>query len=458
MKPGIGKAFSFWMVGAFALVALFAPTTSVAAQGTGTVTAFARYCTGLSYQGPMGEVGSDCVAGPAAFTFYLHGDGTDDAWTLNVGDSGEASMELKAGTYDVWTPGGSIFNVTVPENGATSFAYGFPVQAPAPPAPDPAPDPDPVAETATLNVNTFACTGVTGAPIALGAVGDDCTRIATNLTFYLWGDGTDDSWNLATSADGAVSIDLQVGGYEVVNSNTWETLGAQLPSGGTTLNIGYAAEATPPPAPAPETATLNVSTYACTGVVGAPIALVDIGPDCTPIATNLDFYLWGDGTDDSWNLTTSADGPVTIDLQVGGYEVVNSNTWETLGTQVPSGGATLAIGYAAIAPVETGTLAVNTYSCTGVTGDAIELIEIGDDCTRVATTLDFYLWGDGTDDSWSVTTNATGPVNVELAVGDYEVVDTASWLRVGGTVTEDGGTLSIGFPASYGHTSMAPMP
>ncbi len=31
MRPAIGKAFSFWIVGAFALVALLAPTSSVAA-------------------------------------------------------------------------------------------------------------------------------------------------------------------------------------------------------------------------------------------------------------------------------------------------------------------------------------------------------------------------------------------------------------------------------------------
>lgn len=356
MKPNIGKAFSFWMVGALALVALLAPTTSAAAQGTGTVTAHARYCTGLSYQGLMGEVGPDCVTGSAAFTFYLHGDGTDDNWTLNVGESGAASMELQAGKYDVWTPGGPIFVVHVPDGGATSFTYGFPVAAPPAPAPDPVPPaPDPVAETAVLNVNT----------------------------------------------------------------------------------------------------------YACTGVVGAPIALVDIGSDCTRIATNLDFYLWGDGTDDHWNLTTSASGPVSITLQIGGYEVLNTSTWERLGAQLPSGGATLSIGYAAVAvpaPVETGELTVYTYSCTGVTGGAIVLNGIGPDCVRVSANLDFYLWGDGTDDHWRVTTSATAPVTAELLVGDYLVIDNPTWLRADATVVESGGTLSIGFPASYGHTGLMATP
>ncbi len=308
----------------------------------------------------MGEVGPDCEGGPATFTFYLHGDGTDDSWTLSVGESGEASMELQAGTYDVWTPGGPIFNVTVPENGATSFAYGFPVQAPAPPpapAPDPAPDPD--------------------------------------------------------------------------------------------------------PAPAPETATLNVNTFACTGINGAPIALGEVGPDCTQISTNLDFYLWGDGTDDHWNLTTSADGPVSIDLQVGGYEVLNTNTWERLGMQLPSGGTTLNIGYAAVAPEpepEMGSITLNTYSCTGITSGAIILTDIGDDCTRVSSNLDLYLWGDGTDDSWSVTTNAAGPVTAQLPVGDYLAIDTLSWQRVNVSVTEDGGTVSIGLPAYYNHSGMIATP
>lgn len=351
MKPGIGRAFSFWMVGALALVALMAPTQTAVAQGTGTVTASVRDCTGLAYQGPMTEVGSDCVAGSATFTFYLHGDGTDDSWNLSVGNSGEASMELKAGTYDVWTPGGSIFNVTVPENGTTSFVYGFPVAGSSEPAP----------------------------PV-------------------------------------------------------------------------------PAPEPEPEMATLNVSTYACTGVVGAPIALIDIGPDCTPISTNVDFYLWGDETDDSWNLTTSTDGAVGINLQVGGYDIVDTTTWETVGTQLSSGGASLAIGYAAIPPVETGTLSVSTYSCTGVTGDAIVLNEIGPDCTLISTGLDFYLWGDGTDDSWFALTSAGGAVNVELPVGDYVVVDTSTWLQVDATVTADGSTLAIGLPASYGEANVASTP
>src|SRR5690554_4547128 len=105
MKPGIGRAFSFWIVGAIALVAFLAPVASVSAQSTGTVTAYVQNCTGLSYQGLMGEVGPDCSDGSATFTFYLHGDGTDDSWTMNV--NGAASMELKAGVYDVWTPGGS---------------------------------------------------------------------------------------------------------------------------------------------------------------------------------------------------------------------------------------------------------------------------------------------------------------------------------------------------------------
>lgn len=447
MKPTLGKAFSFWIVGALAVVALLAPTTSAAAQGTGSVSASVQNCTGLSYQGLMTDVGSDCEAGSASFTFYLHGDGTDDSWTLDV--SGEGSIDLPSGTYDVWTPGGPIFNVTVPDGGSTSFVYGFPVEAPVPPPTEPTPPP--AAETATLNVSTYACTGVVGAPIALADIGPDCTPISTNLDFYLWGDGTDASWNLSTSADGPVAIELQVGGYDVVNTSTWETVGTQLPSGGASLAIGYAAVAPDPPAPTPETATLEVSTYACTGVVGAPIALGEIGPDCTPISTNVDFYLWGDGSDASWNLTTSADGPVTIDLAVGGYQVVDTTTWATLGTQVPSGGASLAIGYAAEpAPpvVETAVMNVEVYSCTGVTGTAIVLGEIGPDCVRVSTDLEFYLWGDGTDDHATLTTDANGTVAVELPVGGYEVWDVTTWQKVGVNVPAEGGTVAIGIPAA----------
>ena len=290
-----------------------------------------------------------------------------------------------------------------------------------------------------------------GAPIALGEIGPDCTPISTNLDFYLWGDGTDASWNLSTSSDGPVAIELQVGGYDVVDTVTWATVGAQVPSGGGDLAIGYAAVAPDPPAPTPETAMLEVSTYACTGVVGAPIALGEIGPDCTPISTNVDFYLWGDGSDASWNLTTSADGPVTIDLAVGGYQVVDTTTWATLGTQVPSGGGSLAIGYAAEpAPpvVETAVMNVEVYSCTGVTGTAIVLGEISPDCVRVSTDLEFYLWGDGTDEHATLTSSADGTVAVELPVGGYEVWDVTTWQKVGVNVPAEGGTVAIGLPAA----------
>lgn len=401
------------------------------------------------------DIGPDCTRIAANLDFYLWGDGTDDHWNLSTSASGPVSINLQVGSYEVLnTTTWERIGANLPAGGAT-LNIGF-----AATGTPPAPAPDPVVETATLTVNTYACTGVTGAPIALVDIGPDCTRIATNLDFYLWGDGTDDHWNLSTSASGPVSIELQVGSYEVLNTYTWERIGAQLPSGGGTLSIGYAASSAPGPVPVDETASLTVNTYACTGVTGAPITLFDIGPDCTRIATNLDFYLWGDGTDDHWNLNTSASGPVSITLKVGAYEVLNTFTWERLGANLPSGGGTLNIGYAAAGylPIETATLTVNTYSCTGVTGSPIILNEIGPDCVRVSSNLHFYLWGDGTDDHWALTTNAAGPVNIELQVGSYEVLETSTWARIGVTVPDGGGTVSIGFPASYGHSGMIATP
>ncbi len=43
----------------------------------------------------------DCVPGPANFTFYLVGDGTDDYVQLVVGDEGVGLIELEPGTYEV---------------------------------------------------------------------------------------------------------------------------------------------------------------------------------------------------------------------------------------------------------------------------------------------------------------------------------------------------------------------
>lgn len=322
------KLFSYFMVGALALVALASTTVSVSAQSVGTINAQVQNCTNLGYQGPMAAADPACEPGSADFAFYLHGDGTDESWTLSVNDT--ASMELQAGLYDVWTPGGSIFNVTVPENGAVSFVYGFSVQAPPP-----------VVETATLTVNTYACTGVTGAPIALVDIGPDCTQIGTNLDFYLWGDGTDDSWNLTTSADGPVSIDLPVGGYEVVNTTSWATLGAQVPSGGGTLNIGYAAVA---PAPEPVMGLISVETYACTGIDSGAIVLTDIGEDCTRVSTDLDIYMWGDGTDDHVTVTTDASGAVLVELPVGDYLLIDKHSWQRVNASVTEDSSTVAIG------------------------------------------------------------------------------------------------------------------
>jgi hypothetical protein len=43
----------------------------------------------------------DCVPGPATFTFYLVGDGTDDYVQLVVGDEGVGLIELEPGTYEM---------------------------------------------------------------------------------------------------------------------------------------------------------------------------------------------------------------------------------------------------------------------------------------------------------------------------------------------------------------------
>lgn len=65
------------------------------------------------------EPGADCVEGSATFVFYLIGDGTDDFWTLDVNGSG--TIELPAGTYEVWEDGSwTMSTVEVTENGTTT--------------------------------------------------------------------------------------------------------------------------------------------------------------------------------------------------------------------------------------------------------------------------------------------------------------------------------------------------
>jgi hypothetical protein len=172
--------------------------------------------------------------------------------------------------------------------------------------------------------------------------------------------------------------------------------------------------------------------------------------------------LIGDGTDDSWRLNVGNNGQGALELAVGEYEVYEVTTDTRVpNVVIPANGSdsfVFGIPRTVAPPTQTGTLTVNTYECTGVTGGAIVLNEIGPDCTLVAANLDLYLWGDGTDDSWRVTTSAAGPVSAELPVGDYVVIDNPSWMRVSVTVTEGGTTLSIGFPASADKSGMAATP
>jgi hypothetical protein len=85
----------------------------------GTVTVNKYDCQRLDTVTWNGSPDGNCTAGDATFFFYLVGDGTDDFWMLAVDGSG--TIELPAGTYEVWENGSwSRGEVVVPENGTTT--------------------------------------------------------------------------------------------------------------------------------------------------------------------------------------------------------------------------------------------------------------------------------------------------------------------------------------------------
>lgn len=305
------KAFSFFLVGALAFVALLTPTTTSAQETElGQVNISVNHCTDLDAPGPLTEVGDDCVPGPASFDFYFYGDGTDDALTIPVDESGVFSQEIPVGTYAVHETTGDtpVGDVVVSADAPLNIIWGIPREAPAP---------EP--EMATLAVATYACEGVVGDPVVLGEIGPDCTQVASNLSFYLWGDGTDDSLSLTTSADGLANLELPVGGYDVINEDTQETVGVQVPSGNSTVAIGYAADIEPEPVPS---GTLNINTVMCEGVE-EPMLTDAIDEDCDRVGKVLTIYMFGDGTDDHVSVTTDNVNTIAVDLPVGEFEIVD---------------------------------------------------------------------------------------------------------------------------------------
>lgn len=446
MRP-IGKALAVLVVAALSVFAVMTPATAQETE-TGTVDASVFHCLALETAGPLTEVGDDCVPGPASFDFYLIGDGSGaPEATLAIGDDGVGAIDLQVGEYEVYetTTDTRLDNIVVEAEGSVSILFGIPRT-------EDVPD-----ETGVVEVTTYLCEGVVGDPVALGEIGDDCVQISANLTFFFWGDGSDTSWPLTTSATEAVSIELPVGGYDVVEEASQLTLGTQVPAGTSALAIGYPAGDTPPPA---ETGTVTASVWHCLALE-TPGPLPEVGDDCVPGAAEFDFYLVGDGTDDSARLSVGEDGVNSITLPVGEYEVYEITTDTRLDNIVVTADSTSEISFGIPRvedpPTETGILSVSTYVCEGLT-ESVVLTEIGDDCVRVATDLSFYLWGDGTDTSWPLTTSDTAAVDVELPVGDYDVIDEPTQWTFSATVVAEGSSIAFGIPAAPAPVDPTPVP
>lgn len=298
-------------------------------------------------------------------------------------------------------------------------------------------------EVGTVEISAYHCLGLAvPGPLTNGL--DDCVPGPASFDFYLYDDGTDDFQTIAVGDDGVASGTLPVGTY-AVHETSWDTpvgdfeVTAEVPL---VITWGIPRTDTPPV----ETGLLDVMTFECESVVGDPVILGEVAPDCVQVSSTLSFYLIGDGTDDFWPLTTSATEPTTIELPVGDYEVVNEATQGIVNLSVPAGSSAVLIGYPASAPdPEVGTLNINTIMCDNVVEPMVTDI-VDDDCVRVAKNLSFYLVGDGTDDFIPVTTSSSDTTVVDLPIGDYEIVDEASQARLFVSVSTGTADLNIAYP------------
>lgn len=209
-------------------------------ENMGTVNVSVFYCDGLDAplflqpgsDDAVAAAGEDgCAPGQGLFTFTLMDDvasqnngrmgfmalqAAPDFFDLNVQGSG--SIGLGEGTYEVMEANtGATTIIDVAAGANLSLIFQTPTPA------DPAPN------TGTVNVSAFYCDNIdeptfqvtSTADVAAAAVVEaspNCAPGSALFTFYLVGDGTAENAQLAV--DGAGSIALGAGRYEVVEENT----------------------------------------------------------------------------------------------------------------------------------------------------------------------------------------------------------------------------------------------
>ncbi len=302
-----------------------------AAGTTGFVDVYKYYCPGVEeamFLGPDDGLDADCVTGPATFTFYLIGDGTDDYEQLTVWEDGYGVIELPVGSYEVYEEGtGIMTTVDVVAGVYSGIGVVNPGTAPTP-------------RDGTVNLSVFSCTNITEtdfnsdgfqttfAAASLPTFDPACEPGAATLTFYLYGDGTDDYWQV--DVDGTGSIQLAPGTYEVVEEGTQASATITVYAGDF-INLDVlvpAGEYAPG-------ASVNVVKFYCDTVTETEFLSFSgteysdredlaTAPDCVSGPATFTFYLVGDGTAEYAQL--AVDGSGTIGLEPGIYEVVEEGT------------------------------------------------------------------------------------------------------------------------------------
>lgn len=360
------------------------PTVVTPDPGTeATINVAKFYCNGVdSTVFQAGEItasaipssAGECQPGSATLTFYFIGDGTDDNAQLVI--DGTGTIGLPAGNYEVVEEGTLARTViTVTDGEILNMIVINPTDDALPTIP---------ADQGTVNVAKFYCTGITdvvwqAAPVGSIAAAADipstpgqCVSGSATFTFYLVGDGTAEYAQLAV--DGADTIGLPAGEYEVVEEETQSHTFIVVTAGGTlsvvasnpivepTATATATATSTPTETPTPtntptpsETptatltptitptvvtpdpsteATVNIAKFYCDGLDdvvwqggGAVAAAADIPTsegDCTPGTATFTFYFVGDQTNAYAQVVVYGNG--SVGLPAGEYEVVEEET------------------------------------------------------------------------------------------------------------------------------------
>ena len=171
-----------------------------------------------------------CDPASALFTFYLVGDGTNAYEQLAIDGSG--SIQLAPGTYEVVEENtqARVFIDVLPGD-FTTLVINIPTGENAP--------------GTSVNVVKYYCDTVIETEFLVVDAGTsnreelpgapDCAPGAATFTFYLVGDGTDD--NVQLEVNGAGTIGLLPGTYEVVEEGTLATYTITVVDGENTLLI-----------------------------------------------------------------------------------------------------------------------------------------------------------------------------------------------------------------------------